>query len=692
MRKNVYANLQGDEAQNHFDNFIIDSWSYSKVGTFARNEKAFEMQYIYRERSKSSASTIAGSAYHASLEQFFLAFKEGHAMDIVELERIAFDFINETPANYWKLQKTTPTIDKCIEVATKTVAQLLSNFVGELNTYIEHIDEILEVESKYTEWVNINGVDIPIPCHARLDKVFKHKNGNIVIVDHKSKRAFTDEKDAKLVVAKQAITYASVYEARTGVYPDEVWIMENKYSKNKDGSPQIVPIVVKLDKDTRRLYEALLYEPLRSMIQAISDPDHVYLINDNDSFQDKAEIFDFWCRTMIAEVDDFDIPEDKKEMVENRLRKIRNSDNKAVAPSVIKNFKKAASSFITYDLSNKDMTNSEKITHVLRSFGKLTEVEHELTGYSSTTYLLNVSAGVPIKSFFNHNLDIANALNVNKVRFLNDLQEYKGKSYLSIEVPIKEQKMLRYDEKYLNGLKIPIGLDNFGNVIYWNFENPSTPHAIIAGATGSGKSVCTKTVIEYALASGVDDIHILDPKYEFKYNNPKVNICNDIEDIETTMEMLVEEMEARVKSGVKKRTLVILEEFADSFANSRSGKELNIYENIQIGEYKNGLPKMKKTEVGKKASLATNLQKLAQKGRSSGFNIILTTQHPSVDVVSGKIKANFPVRICFRTAQEVNSRVVLDEPGAEGLSGNGDGLIKSPEYLSTIRFQGFFKE
>jgi len=92
-----------------------------------------------------------------------------------------------------------------------------------------------------------------------------------------------------------------------------------------------------------------------------------------------------------------------------------------------------------------------------------------------------------------------------------------------------------------------------------------------------------------------------------------------------------------------------------------------------------------------KKSLEENLRLLLQKGRSIGYRIVAATQRASVKVITGDAKVNFPVQICFRVPKEVDSKVVIDEPGAESLSGKGDGLIKSPEYQSVVRFQAFYK-
>lgn len=666
----TYKSLDQDQQQEVFSQFLIDSWSYSKVTSFARNEKAFEMNYIFGLYGKNSATSVAGNAYHEALRWYFGQKKGGETPDLAELEAVAFQYIEDVDANWWKLQKTTPTIEECQKKACTTVAALLKNFVGEKSTYEDDIEEILDVEIKGEEFVTVNGVDIPLPCKYVIDLVVKTKRGKIAIIDHKSKASYTGDDEIALSIGVQAITYILCYEAKTGQPVDEVWFVENKYSQNKDKSPQLNCFKLSIDQNSRKLYEALLYEPLKRMISAVHDPDYVYLINDSDNYVDRAELYDFWARTMISEVEDFNVEESKKELVSKRLKKIRDASISSINPQVIKNFKENAASFIQYDLSNKNMTQEQKIEHVLRSFGIIVRVAHRFEGYSSNTYLLEVSAGVKVSSIHSRRLDIANALDVANVRISNELIVHDGKSYLSIDFAKKREANLIFEPSDLKEMKIPIGKDNFDNVIVWDLENHSTPHVLICGATGSGKSVCIKSTMEYALLADVNKIVILDPKFEFtEYNRKRrVKVYNEIEDIEAAMAKLVQEMNEYVRSGYNSKTLIVFDEFADAVAQARKGKAL----------------------MGEK-SLEENLRILLQKGRSTGFRIIAATQRASVKVITGDAKVNFPVQICFRVPKEADSRVVLDEGGAESLAGMGDGLIKSPEYNQVVRFQAYYK-
>lgn len=688
---NKYSLLRGDAREEHFSRFLVDSWSYSSVATFARNEKEFERRYIYREPSRRSPTTVAGTAYHATLQLYFETLRDdGSEATIAQMQEKAFEVIDEVKANDWKLGKKTPTVEKCVEAATKTANALIANFYKERSLYTSDIAKVIAVEVRTDQWLVVNGVDIPLPCHGQLDLVVELKNGKRAIIDHKSKSAYTDDSELAYTGAKQAIVYVLSWEDANPDLPiDEVWYMENKHSTNKDGSPQLKKMVITIDPDTRRLYEAILYEPLRRVIQAVQDPDFLYTINDADPMADKAELYDFWARTLIADIDDFNIPESKKILIQQRQRKIRDASTASISPKVITSFRKKAATFISYELRD-DMTPQEKIEHTLRSFGIMARVAHTLGAYSSTSYLLEIGAGVKIANIASHALDIANAIDAPSVRVLPTLSIHDGHSYLCVEAPRRSGEALIWDTKYLQGSRLPIGLDNFGQTVVWDIDNHSTPHMLICGATGSGKSVCIKSTIEYARLAGVPRIIILDPKYEFT-GMPGCEVIADIADIEKRMKELVDEMQARAKIGANSKTLIVFDEFADAVSSARSGKELDIKEMVTVGQDRYGMPKQELKTVGREKSLEENLKMLLQKGRSLGYRIVAATQRASTKVITGDAKVNFPVQVCFRVPKAVDSKVVLDEEGAETLAGRGDGLIKSPEYFGTVRFQGFYK-
>lgn len=689
---NKYSLMTPDELENHFSSFFIDSWSYSRVAQFARNEKEFERTAIHREESRRSASSVAGSAYHKALECYFTAMEKGaEPLALPELEKIAFEEIDMVPANAWKLGKTTPTVVDCVTTASKTATALLSYFYAEKDLYESDIKEVLYIEAPFEEWVTINGVDIPLPCHARIDLVFKNHNDEVVIVDHKSKTTYTPDEEKALSFGKQGITYYKVLQAK-GVEAREIWFIENKISKNKDGSPQLRCHKIALDVNTIKLYEVLLYEPLKRMIEAVADPDYVYVLNDADNLVDKAVLYDFWARTQIMEIDDFNIDPRKRDLMAKRMRKIRDASMASINPKVITTFRENAASFISYDLNTFNMTNSEKIEHILRTFGLNVQVAHLFEGYSSDTYLLEPGAGVKITSIVKYKMDIANALNVPAVTIDTNLYIHLGRAYVKIDAPKQGDRILNFSAEHIEGRRIPIGMDNFNNLVVWDLNNHATPHTLVCGATGSGKSVCIRSTIEAAKLMGVSDIVVFDPKYEFCHVDG-IEVYNDIEEIEEKMAKLVEDMQAAAKGKYKKDVLIIFDEFADAVQTARSGKELEVREEVITGFYANGRPKVESKVVRIEKSLEENLKILLQKGRSLGYRIMAATQRASVQVITGDAKVNFPVQICFRVPKALDSKVVLDEEGAEALSGAGDGLMRSPQYQNQlIRFQGFYYE
>ena len=415
---NKYLKYTPEQMEEHLSGYLVNSWSYSGVQCFARNEKAFEMQYIYCEHDKKSISSIAGSAYHEALKEFFSIWKPGVQPEFVALTAVAYGYLDEVPANDWKTTDKFPTAEAAKAEATSKVNNLLKYFCEEVGTYTGDIAEVLHVETRFEEWVTVNGVDIPLPLHAVIDMVVRLKDGRVVIIDHKSKSKYTEGDEVALVHGQQAMTYVEAYEtANPTEEVSEVWFVEAKESKNKDGSAQLRKHVISIDRNSRMLYEALLYEPLKRMCEAVSNPDYVYMINTSDNFIDKAVLYDFWARTMIAEVDDFPtVPDSKKELIRKRTAKIKDSSRININPKIITKFRTEAASFIRIDYSNCDMTKQEKIEHVLRSHNINVQVAHTIDGFSCDTYLLDVAPGVTIVSIFSHRMDIAYALDVPLVR------------------------------------------------------------------------------------------------------------------------------------------------------------------------------------------------------------------------------------------------------------------------------------
>jgi len=247
-----------------------------------------------------------------------------------------------------------------------------------------------------------------------------------------------------------------------------------------------------------------------------------------------------------------------------------------------------------------------------------------------------------------------------------------------LEIPKEHRENVAYNDVLVpDGYQfpVPIGLDTRGESVVIDMASPTSPHLLIAGATGSGKSVCLNATI-YGLIDRWDPdrlkLMMIDPKYvelsKFKYLDHLMKpVITDSYTAAVELYELIEEMDKRyifmesegftdIGQSTMGRIVLVVDEFADLV----SGRSV--------------LPDL----------IAT----LAQKGRAAGIHLILATQRPSVDVIDGVIKANFPTRIAFSVVTNTDSRVILDQSGAERLTGMGDGLLLNAGTLT--RFQGIY--
>lgn len=235
-------------------------------------------------------------------------------------------------------------------------------------------------------------------------------------------------------------------------------------------------------------------------------------------------------------------------------------------------------------------------------------------------------------------------------------------------------------------LKIALGQDVSGRAVAASLAR--MPHLLIAGATGSGKSVCVNAIICSLLFQYTpEDLRFImvDPKrVELTIYNGTPHLINEvITDVETVVAVLgwaVKEMEARYKKLEKSGVRNIESYNARMVAE---GKRKMSYTVIVIDELAD-IMMMAPDEVEKL------LVRLAQMSRAVGIHLVLATQRPSVNVVTGLIKANFPSRIAFAVTSQIDSRVILDTPGAEKLLGRGDMLFMRPDSAKLARLQGAF--
>ncbi len=268
-----------------------------------------------------------------------------------------------------------------------------------------------------------------------------------------------------------------------------------------------------------------------------------------------------------------------------------------------------------------------------------------------------------------------------------------GKSMVGIEVPNDEVTLVslldimeapeftRIDSK----LRIALGLAVDGTPVAADLT--SMPHLLIAGTTGSGKSVCVNAIITCLLLQNTpDDLQFImvDPKrVELTgYNGiPHLvaPVVVELERIVGVLQWVQREMEARYHK----------------FASLGARNILDYNNKIGPGEKRMPYYVVVVDELADLMMLAPDeterlLARLAQMARATGIHLIISTQRPSVDIITGMIKANFPARVAFMVASSVDSRVILDQPGAEKLLGRGDMLYQSPDAAAPLRMQGVF--
>ena len=347
------------------------------------------------------------------------------------------------------------------------------------------------------------------------------------------------------------------------------------------------------------------------------------------------------------------------------------------------------------EISTDIMQKREQLEIALDTFGIPAKVINVVVGPAVTRYELEMPPGISVKKVLSHSDDIA--LNLASSGDIRIEAPIPGKSAVGIEVPndkiatVGMREMLESDEfkNAKSPLTFVLGKDINGSVRTCNLQK--MPHLLIAGATNSGKSVCLNAIIiSLVYRTSPDDVRLIlvDPKcVEFTmYNNlPHLLIPNVITEGEKTLNALnwaVNEMERRYQLFQKTKTRNLDEyKVCNDVLEGRSEKLPFIV--IIIDELADLLMTAKK-EVEDK------IMRLAQKARAAGIHLILATQRPSVDVITGTIKANFPSRITFALTSFSDSKTILDQGGAEKLLGKGDMLYKPSDAAEPRRIQGCF--
>ncbi len=342
-----------------------------------------------------------------------------------------------------------------------------------------------------------------------------------------------------------------------------------------------------------------------------------------------------------------------------------------------------------YEMEQK--RNGEKLITTLKSFGVETRIVGISNGPSVTRYEIQPAAGVKISKITNLADDIALNLAASGVRIEAPIP---NKAAVGIEVPNKSRQSVTLREvvdqpQYKSAkskLHVALGKDITGEFVYCDLVK--MPHLLVAGTTGSGKSVCLNSMIVSILYNATPDevkLIMIDPKQvEFTVYNGiphlLVPVVSDPRKASGTLSWAVTEMLQRYKTF-----------------SEHSVRDIAGYNSICESEGKKKMPQivifideLSDLMMAAPNEVEDSICRLAQMARAAGMHLVIATQRPSVDVITGIIKANIPSRISLYVSSQVDSRTIIDSVGAEKLLGNGDMLYYPVGIPKPIRVQGCY--
>ena len=384
------------------------------------------------------------------------------------------------------------------------------------------------------------------------------------------------------------------------------------------------------------------------------------------------------------------------EEINNEEAKIEpNSTNldEAENNDILTNFLNVSKPTDTLSHQEEIKRNSYLLVKTLDDFGISSKVLDVNRGPVITLYELEIASGIRVNKVANLSDDIAMALAASRVRILAPIP---GKSAVGIEIPNGKRESVTLGD-IINStefqsisakLKVVLGKDILGKPVTLDLNKQ--PHILIAGATGSGKSVCVNTLISSLIHTYTSDylkFIMVDPKMvELQLYNGLPHlltpVITDPKLAPSALKWAIYEMERRYKvlSEVKKRDIESYNKFLDDKKRPSDKLPFIVIIIDELADLMMVAPK----------EMEGYITRIAQKARAIGIHMVLATQRPSVDIITGIIKANFPARIAFQVAQRTDSRTILDQSGAEKLLGQGDMLYQSPTSSFPTRIQGAF--
>ncbi|MBC8369353.1 MAG: DNA translocase FtsK [Planctomycetes bacterium] len=341
---------------------------------------------------------------------------------------------------------------------------------------------------------------------------------------------------------------------------------------------------------------------------------------------------------------------------------------------------------------------------VLDSFKLDAQVVTAERGPTITMFGIQLAAGVPVAKIKKYTDDIGLQLGTDKVRIVFPLPNSNA---VGVEVPNSQQSSVRLRDVFEKcsaqiakaSLPMVLGQSALGSELVGDLAK--MPHMLVAGTTGSGKSVCLNSILATLLLTRTPEevrFILIDPKQVEldSYSGIPHLMCPVVTDMKRASKILswtVDQMESRLTTFKRSKVRNI----SDYNAIGRKGLQKLLQERYDENDFPDTFPyvvvvidELADLMLTHKKDVETSINRIAAKARAAGIHLIVATQRPSTDVVTGLIKANLPVRMSFRVNTAIDSRVILDEMGGEKLLGNGDFLYRPPGAAANSRGQGAF--
>lgn len=710
---------------------IVEHMSPSAFMTSLSNPASFYRTYVLKVYDQmDNMSALVGKSAHMALEKYYLEGATQEAAIAAGFEYLTS--IRDANIKYGK---------------TGTREEMQRRYNNGIRFYFEEeprFHDIVGVEDGRGESVRaknqLTGAELSIPIKCVVDLAYQDELGNLHLVDHKFVTSYTKDSDEVAADAMGMVDFKRFIQGmfyyhwaieKYGKVPVDITYNEVKVTKNRDGSPQLKPYVYSFGDDNHTSYLAAFYKLFETQIHDLNLPDRHWLPNPNDIFDGQ-----FSFEMFVTGIQDIAAPTAVKHKTEEVAFVDRN-----YIPSKLD------------DTENKDLSDEERIRIMLSEHAiaaKMTETHH---GPSVTKYTFKPQRGIKMSRFAGMRDDFAAALQAESVRVEAPLPgtslvgiEVPAKTRTKIDLVKNHLRP--------GTLKVPIGVNVYGETIYKDLADaPHMLVAGATGAGKSVFINVLIQSLSKQMTPGALQFVMIDPKqvelgfYE-GMDHLREPIITDPVSATKALDRLVTEMERRYKvlreAGVRKiedykagdmpRIVVILDEFADLMMTADSKKQtfsiqasdaacevLRVAQSMgdladynfdipddpvqalafwqKIPEDKRELMKdmidhMRQIILGAAESTVPPAQdsiiRIAQKARAVGIHLVLATQRPSADVVTGLLKANIPTKVCFATTNSINSRVVLDENGAEELTRMGDMLYSDPSFSGLKRLQGLY--